>query len=92
MITIKITSWEREMTTYLHVEGLSPEGDYSHMAMVSKRLMERCSPERRRWPWAATTAATTLGAETLGPPSYLAMVLMEVVLHPKVAASEKEIS
>ena len=76
MITIKITSWEIEMTTQLHVEDLSPEGDYSHMAMVSKRLMERCNPERRRRRTAATAAATDLGGGGPCPPSYLEMVLV----------------
>ena len=41
--------------------SLSPGGDYSRMAMVSRSLMERCSPEGRWWPMAATETAAAFG-------------------------------
>ena len=61
--------------------ALSPGGDYSHMAMVSKRWMERCSLEG--------TAA--LGAAALGPLFFLGVgAAMEQVLPSKAAAWEEE--
>ncbi len=70
--------------------ALSPEGDYSHMAMVSKMLMESYSPERRR----RTTAAMAAdGGHGPWPPFLLGYgAIMEVVLHRKAAAWEEEIS
>ena len=79
MITIKITSWERDN----HIDqgtSLSPEGNYSHIDMVRKRelLMERCSPDEMEA--AAATAPATGGGSW--PPSSLALVLQWRSLSP----------
>ena len=61
------------------VDPSVPMKDYSCMVMVSRSLMERCSPEGRWRPAAAATAleaAAALGAAALGRPSSLEMVLV----------------
>ena len=50
VITTRITSWERDNHIATCI-SLSPSGDYSRMAMVSRSLMDRCSPEGR---WRST--------------------------------------
>ena len=60
MITMKITSWERDNHIATCI-SLSPGGDYSRMAMVSRSLMERCSPEGR---WRSAAAAAREAAAT----------------------------
>ena len=53
------------------VRALSPEGNYSHMVMVMRslmeRLMKRCSPEWRRRPAAAM--ARRRGRDGGSPPA-----------------------
>ena len=47
MITIR-SHHEREINHIATGMGAQPRWNYSHMVMVTRRLMERCSPEWRR--------------------------------------------
>ena len=60
--------------SYRH-EPSAPRVDYSHMVMVMRSLMERCSSEWRRRPTVATARLQRDGGDPW-PPSILEMVEM----------------
>ena len=91
MITTRITSWERDNHIAICII-LSLEGDYSRMAMVSRSLMERCSPEGRWRPATAMAALeAALGDSGPWPPFFLGDGSgMEEGLHLTAVALEEE--
>src|SRR4051812_17881061 len=68
MITTNITSWQREITTYIKVQASAPRINYSHIDMVRHRelLIERCSPEEMKETTTSAAAATLTTTATLG--------------------------